>query len=504
MGWSFNYRGAAILSCSAAFLFSAGSATAHYSVTYSGGESTYPSGPAYSYASTSEGYGGGTPGGTCSGEITATFTWQGQPSDVPPKVLVKETCVALASAGSLPFYVPAGSCSNGLGHPTVVKSEMFWAGPGFPLYHESKSSGLAADGAKIPRYKVVDSPGNSFTIKVSPIASAPIGFPATASVRYAAEAFPARLTLSGHKVIGGIKQAMIGQTITASLQFDGYVPNSQADSFAWSVSGAAPFEDYDPTKADDQYTPFVAPSGATRTVKVHFAEPDSAQFVCTANMASIGVTLDLSADLELLSPEFQNDSLLLGRFGLYKRQNGSLVEEYVAPRLFRFINGQLGGGATLDQWVKTPSAFVDGGDVGVFCFAQLAFADVNPSNPNDPSLGVWGLDGSFPYPIIGGPHPANRTQRSWRDSPGFDAADGYAFPTKGDYTGQFALYVMYLPPGQGRYVPLRKLEWKCIGAFDSSQSQTPPYWIVRNPNGELLTSEEFPAHPGWNKVINMW
>lgn len=151
-------------------------------MVYSGGSTTDPSGTAQPYSWSADGYGGGTPGGTNSGQITATFTWQGGKAP-PAQVVVREFGVAVSSAGASPFPSPAGNASNGLGDPAITTNTTWPIGSGLFLYDQTKVSGLDAGGSRIPHYRVIDQPGTSFSITCSPTSSAPTSPPGTATVR---------------------------------------------------------------------------------------------------------------------------------------------------------------------------------------------------------------------------------------------------------------------------------------------------------------------------------
>lgn len=160
-----------------------------------------------------------------------------------------------------------GSCSNGLGFPTVS------TGPtGGPSY---VTKGGLSQGT---RYQVKQDPGTSFTIACSPAiqvgGTGAVGPPlevgdGTVSLSYKATAEPLEVVLSGGIGPKDGKQYLIGQKVTATALTGGLT----ATSYAWDVSGGAPFKSYAPGQNTATFTELNLATETGSFLTFHFKEP---------------------------------------------------------------------------------------------------------------------------------------------------------------------------------------------------------------------------------------
>lgn len=302
---------------------------------------------------------------------------------------------------------------------------------------------------------------------------------------------------------------MIGSPLTATFTLEGLPINLTTDSFTWAVSGGAPFADYDPSLLANQYKGYNPPTGFGKmSTSFCFAQEtrrNGASISCLANLSSLGLTISSRSFALPIPPRFSDQALALGQFLLLKKDliNGIMkwVVTFTDPTHYKFVNAGFPDGAFLNQTCSTPSPFIAANDKGSFSFVQLAKASVtvitSPPFPPFPDDDLWGLDGSYPYPVIGGPFPADNEPMQWFDSPGIT---GVNLTTGGSYSGAFELYVMYKPPGQGKWVPLRVLPWSCGGSYAVNPNSNPPFTALNVPTVRG-TTRSYPPHPTWSRVI---
>jgi hypothetical protein len=278
----------------------------HYDVSFSGGtcHTTGDYGDhSWPYAAVAGGWGGTAPTGgstqggpigpgtgDCTGQITATFTWNngGDLNSLPPEaVIIKQTSSASWAGDS-------GACNDGLGDPAV------------PSAGGQTSSGV--------HWIARSNPGNSFQITVTPSAtvSAGGGFQfgppegGSCSVTFGVETYSVRMAIHGVIPIGTDQALLIGQKFSAEISLDPGSPTSANDTYAWTVSGGDPFADYSmpPPSGPGVYTPFSSPNSAT--MACYFAHPQSGITVtCSVGLPLAGINLNLSKNnIASVAPDY--------------------------------------------------------------------------------------------------------------------------------------------------------------------------------------------------------
>ncbi|WP_044949236.1 hypothetical protein [Chthonomonas calidirosea] len=171
---------------------------------------------------------------TCSGQITATFTWVPDfPNEPPPPaVVVMQDCTAQWQCESKNRHLGTGNADNGLGFAPINLGD--------GTYEVGQSSSGQ-------QYLIKTDSTNNFTENCTPSASitvpAAFGFGvgrATASVTYKASATPLMIVLGGSGINLNVQpEYLIGQQVTCSLIPGGLTPSN----YQWTPPAACqPFK----------------------------------------------------------------------------------------------------------------------------------------------------------------------------------------------------------------------------------------------------------------------
>lgn len=478
-----------------ALVLTATFASAQYTVTNTGGTQSMPGGT-HPYGTSSDGYGGGTPGGQCSGPITTTFSYPtNATSPLPPVAIVCRTCVATSWSGAMPFPVTAGDVDNGLGDKVVTVDTVTQVAPMTYLYYETKTSGLDASGNPIKHYEVVNSPSSSFTRTTSPSASAPTGSaPASASVKFNATIYSARLNLSGVLDPINDKRLLIGQQLAATANLGGL--GGATPTYKWTMSGGRPFSNY--IASSEQvpiYVPW-SPGNATSTT-CSFAAPGAVTVQCAVSLPDIGQTVNLSDQVSAVPPSYQVWAIL-----------GQMHNQLPDPVTQMWLTGanytdpatqtDSTAGMWFVGWTDIPGVFKGAGSGSWFWTQLMTFKNQwyedtsgNYFDANDDvGSGNLVLDLSYPYGNI--TFPVGSTQHAVADSP--------SMPLSGQmveaYSKRwFQSYAMFQAPGTSQVVPLAELTWWCEG-----HAKRPKDWQMVDNNQEWYYTADYPPHPLWNSV----
>ncbi len=171
---------------------------------------------------------------SCSGTITATFTWTGPSGTAPGYAVVTQTC----SAGAW-TYSGSVTVSNSFGDAVQTHTSS-------PPPDTSKNCGYDASGNLIPHY-LIKTAGSSFTVTCAPSATG-TGVPCSVGVGYTAHADPIQVTVSGACVdpSDSSLNCLVGQHIVYGVSAGPLVPvafdwsniGSEAHWFSYTVYGA--------------------------------------------------------------------------------------------------------------------------------------------------------------------------------------------------------------------------------------------------------------------------
>ena len=420
---------------------------------------------------------------TCSGTITATFTWndQGNSANEPPDIAVVKEVATASWIGDI------GQCANGLGSPVT------------PLTFGGTSSGT--------RYTSVESPGQSFQVTCSPLASSYFSEYSTTgliggnvSVAYQASAHPIRIHVTG--INPTTNTMLIGQKLVASISTGGL---PAATNQVWNVSGSgAPFSDYQATQQSATYTGWTAPSTGTSSIEFYLAKPLNATITCEFDLTFAGLSIGLKHPLLPQEPSIIVDSAAI---------SSAQMLPVSAPTMFG-LKGLTLGPDTVGMyqlgWIETPEPYrhqlppeLDFGGQG---HCQLIVDESKYGNPGEYFQPVRGLalDGNFPYNNW---VPTDDRANRWfvfSDSPRVETETpgqliSYA-PIAFDHV--FNMFTLYLAPanaaGQSKIVPVRRKPWtfKATASYSSN-------WSVTNYNTGLGTLVDYPPHPTWNQFIGI-
>ncbi|CEK16641.1 hypothetical protein CWRG_01559, partial [Chthonomonas calidirosea] len=210
----------------------------HYTVTYAGGNCN---GQPYTLSNNGV-YGGGAsannqnPTVTCSGQITATFTWVPDfPNEPPPPaVVVMQDCTAQWQCMTTNGRLGTGNADNGLKFPPIN------LGDGIHMVGQSSSG---------QQYLIQTGNMKNFTVNCTPSASITVPTPfvgqAGAGVTYKASATPLMIVLGGSGINLNVQpEYLIGQQVTCSLIPGGLTPSN----YQWTPPAACqPFKSWQVT-----------------------------------------------------------------------------------------------------------------------------------------------------------------------------------------------------------------------------------------------------------------
>jgi len=484
----------------------------YYAVTYSGGQTvwTYWNGTsnvtvtdADSYDEYDDAYGceiDGAVTSTSSGVMTATFTWtpsySGDTQPAPQAGLVTETSDAVWSGGS-------GSCANGMMNPAVP---------------DSGGGGAESWGQ---RFSAVVPAGASFNVTCSPQATGN-NIPGATNlntgytyVAYAASAVGLRVAPTGVLNPGPSQSLLIGQKFGETVSCDSSYLVAGA-TYAWTISGGAPFAGYTANASSGQYTAWSSPNAAA--MNCYFAQPSQVGpptvpltiTVAATLPAFNNVTATLPLNLTVVAPTYTNPIVLGSSMSTL---NSSNVPTTTNPTEFLLWNAVYGAN-TWGIWfvgtVTTPPQFVPlvpssppGNQwswtqliTSKTCWVKTQYSSIYDSSDNF-TTGAAKLDTNYPY---SGWHPADGSQPTPPDS---DAPGSRTFPLNPIelyVNDSFSLYQMYLPPGSTSLpVPLACCTWSCIGDTVLSSG----VWSLSIPPSATQASafSAFPSFPQWTANI---
>ena len=431
-----------------------------YKVSYSGGTVMYGTGssqqsaPYAALGSPPSPWGGShdafgsSPTVTCSGAITATFTWTpdpNNPNEPPPVSVIVSQTSAVTWRINTTIYGGHGSCDNGLG--------------GTPTTAADGLSGSCSSSV----YMVKSSPGPSFTLpSCTPTAngtgSSQCGNSA-ASASYSASASLVTIQLTGQN---SANQALVGQQITAQVVTGiGTVVSNN-----WSVTGSA-FKTYYEGLSRDQKVALSSDAGDFTGQKFYFYDVTGNDTVMVSDYPNIqlpdGTTVNVAAKSTNIT--FKKPSTLW-------RVKEGFIQQFTLPRYSGSLLYGLGTdpatAATYpdgEDWypvdITMPSGFASAGTAG---FTQLVTPNFTQTHNGSTTGGPkpQGLDNTFAFGQWTLPGQGNSG-----DSPNFvtNASANSAF-VSGDqqaFSEQFTTYVMYRPPAVGSqgtiWAPLQSYNW---------------------------------------------
>ena len=455
-----------------------GSGTTTYpytgTTTWGGGNDAYPNGKAVSF--------------TCSGPITATFTWKPDPSNPneppPDSVLVEQDC-------SVKCYLSGGTGSYATG-----------------LGRSGSGDGYLSD----TLYSVKTNPGTSFSITPACSPSITATSKTTdggcgATISYSATAAYV-LNLSGGIGPTTAKSLLIGQLLTASLSTGALTQSG----WNWTVSGGSPFKDYVATNSGAVYTPFSPRT--TASMNCYFAKPDTPTVSCTAHLAvppgtfpTAGLTVTTTQTLTTVKPN-ASLSIIIGSVNTEPGypSNPTFVQLQRFPQTQPVNDDETtyASGITFSGTITTPSAYVLGSDYGSWNWTQLMTASrqekyngaywklaLTTTSPPTIINNLKLLDGGYPY---SGWYPANGVPTGNSDSPsqGLDPSPAIR---EHDVSDNFDDYLMYQPPGtKSLPVPLKETDW--YWTFQALKNAA-NVWSTSGNNAYWGYVADFPDFPLW-------
>lgn len=440
---------------------------------YSGGQYTMQYVPfPFPYTWTSQGWGGGTPSGTCSGQITAVFKWAGDSSAIPPAVLVEESCVARTYNELSHGVTAAGAANNDLGDERVV-TQM----PGNPQYlFEEAVSGK--DTVEIKHYRIIYNPGSTVTLTLSPVASCSSASAGEATVRYKAKVTPIDIIFQGGIGNNWEKRYLIGQNVKATLQSD-----LTASNYVWTVNGGEPFDafqiTYDGTYAHLNTGHRIPPSAQTNaTFSLCFAKDADIELSVTAHLdipsgakPAGGLNIGISRQFNTDKPDYEPCQEDIAYYLLLANDQVALVQSFL-------YDGSHHTGLVIRSEVNVPPGYASGNWTWAQLIHDYTTRVVDGVTYRQTTIlgDTSGHDGNFPYDTVYGPYTSDLIEPWGVNDHWSTGVVGTLFddPTitlesvASSYhvENQFEDFAMFLPSGIGsQHVPVRHLYWYLVGEY---------------------------------------
>lgn len=334
-------------------------------------------------------------------------------------------------------------------------------------------------------YSAISSPGEEFEVPCSPSAFAFTADPpegpyaaATAVVAYTVEVGDIKIALSGGLPANPGASYLVGQKCTAQVVCD-FTPPLSITSRTWSVSGGDPFKQWavvynganyghEPGVNTAQRVDLSGSDWTQETFTCFFARMGGVEISCNAQIAvpqgakpEYGLTIDLDTGTRTEPPSVSNLELNTATVVLTSSPSSSLV---------------LSSGAEPDLgfWWETAVAtlpqYVVGTDKGIWTWVQTVSLGSSRTIGGGTELewcgtlfaGYWrlGLDAFISDPVPGYEWSADGTNQYTGDCPvRFMAPPATGYSIRDD----FETFLMDRPPGDGEWVPLRKIEWNWGG-----------------------------------------
>jgi len=502
-----------LLACTLLSLLPPQAYAGHYTVSYSGGNCN---GQPYTFNNGV--YGGGAsannqnPTVTCSGQITATFTWVPDPNipnePPPPAAVVMQNCTAQWQCNAPNAKSAQGSADNGLGFTPIT------LGNGTTQVGQSSSGVMyliktPAAGSDLSSFTVTCTPSANITIPVPFMGQAGVG------ITYSATATPLMVVLGGSGInLNTQPEYLIGQQVNCSLNPGGLTPSN----YQWNPPAACqPFKDWQlsnylngdtsqPQSA--RFIPLAAADLIQSTLtfypKVPTATNQSSTRVvvtCTVDLAvpagahpvgGFSGTAVTSLPFDTRAPQIPVPFILTAD----TNNNGYSVVSLNPPGfgvLDVHFQGQV---ITPDDFVKVrPDGTTD---YGYYALCQLATPSIYRKDDSTPSNsyvlvnnGTTGLDNHFPFrPSLSadGLLPA---QEIANDAP---YVHFLANSTYYSVIENFHDWLMYLPPAPSCWVPLHDATW----SWSAHATLENGNWLYGLGNVRIYPGTDYPAFPEWN------
>jgi hypothetical protein len=506
----------------------------HYTVSYSGGNCN---GQPYTFNNGV--YGGGAsannqnPTVTCSGQITATFTWVPDPSipnePPPPAAVVMQNCTAQWQCNAPNAKSAQGSADNGLGFTPIT------VGNGTTQVGQSSSGVMyliktPAAGSDLSNFTVTCTPSASITIPV------PFMGQAGAGITYSATATPLMVVLGGSGInLNTQPEYLIGQQVNCSLT---YPSDLTASNYQWNPPAACqPFKawlvtDFFGTPTPNVHQPqtiqlrLLADADLTQSSLSFYTKVPSNTPVtvpCTLNLIvpqgthwddgtrTKLVTLT-SLQMQVLPPNYGSPLSSQASNNSYPVLTLTPIPYPITPSPYThytaFVGendqGVMGAAMQYAFSVSTPTAFFLNGDIGdiqLFAFLTPSIEAYIGSTPYamDNSMGI---DQAWWLPLLQlDPAPAQPDGRQYIAKEISEVQPNTQGLSRIWASLHFHVWLMYKAPGNASYVPLADANWSWQGDEIWTENAT---WQF-NPQANIgvsvgqgpISTFTYPAFPQW-------
>lgn len=432
---------------------------------------------------------------TCSGEITAHFTWKPDPSNPneppPASAVVQQDCMVQC-------YLSGGTGSTG-SYATGLGQSGSGSGPYDTVYTRYGT-----------KFTVQSNPGPSFSLSpgCSPSVSATVAPTGACGglVEYSATAYNVLVGLGGATPnTDSSLNILIGQGCTGTLS----ASPATLSNYQWTIPGTV-FNSF--VVADDQSYGYVHNIFGDEYEKPnphwHWSKDETVTVSCTAqasvNGQAIG-TVTGQQQVKIWAPYyyFGNDT------------GGVFIDPYSPGNWLlqaRNIPNTSPRGSNWQGRVTTPDLFSNNG-YGAWHFVQIITPGRSKTLTGGGALnctenGNVGLDTSYPYPVGRSSDPFLALLNGWSaddglhvtgDSPrtGLDDTIAHA-----NIDENFSVYMMYLPPNSdSQWVPLHKFQWRWY-ADDAIPGVSWTNWSSGSYAGYVArsSSQRCYDHPFWERL----
>ena len=461
----------------------------------------------------------GTASFKCSGPITATFTFVPDPTirndEPPPAVVVQENCFAQASFGQgNSSQLTSISADDGLG----FSDNFAYKGK----YKSAVNSGYI--NGPMARYKLVQSPGHSFTITCSPKVSASITHPAKmpmsgttayGKIQFLASATPLMVNLGGGIGSQLFHQYLIGQTMEDTLLTGGLRPRH----FHWKIAGGCkPFVSWKLSKyvynRSSVIQTNVPSSGSVLLLNRDISAETASSLICFPKLPVSSAIAECKVDLSVPKGSYPKGGFhgITVKSFSFSVWNPLTSQLQIQPGSVNIKHHEIMGllNYASDTFilmnVTTPPAFTNNGQTtGMFAWMQ----EVTPNRSYVDAWGVthtltnngkMGLDNRWVLiaNMADGIHPLDGTDTDYHINstayygPEIAVAQNARSMHAAD---RYHIWIMYQPPF-GTWVPIYDGTWQWSGTAVNLHN----VWKLTKSACTAKAGGINPAFPEWNML----
>lgn len=448
----------------------------YYDVTYStSGQTTLSNSTtsySYPYGVTTYGVsGGGTISGqqprvSCSGSITANFTWvPSNPSDLPPKVAILKEMSGASWESEYGDINATGSGTDGMGHPVGDLGTYGYANG--------------------TRYQVIPNPGASWSAPaISPSVSAQQNqYKLTGQVGYNAGLYGVWIDTTYTQNDGGLIYAEASRPTQAYITCP--LPNVSFSNHQWNASGRF-VKGYSPSTPSAHAVYMSAPDWTVAQPKWHYYDRGASTITCSVTLQTTDGLLNQSVST---SKDLGVEKVTVGGTTNYSQRtndNGWMIYTATNPAVTDIGGNQVGMVYAVTNGASSVAPHFPPG--GALADAQLLNAYWTMNFTTLSTNGEFWLDNGFPYGSPGSIQYFSGQTYAIMDGSDSPAAGGLNVIVQ----TSFDMSLLYKASVSGSiYIPASHFVWTWNAGIGGTNGQ---------PNGGgLIQSIMFPE---WDHVFN--